>query len=159
MSQLKLITQSDKKECANSSAMLCSSACTCTLISATTHIYFLAVPPKITTHPKELIGVFLGKTVSFTVQATGTESLKYQWEWKPAGKKGSEEWQNISCDGSRFQQMEGGGLKLTGVQACNAGHYRCIVSNSAGSEISQCTNLVIGKCTVSVNSIIHTLNL
>ena len=140
--------------------MLCSpSTCTCTLISVTTHIYSLAVPPKITTHPKELMSVFSGETASFTVQATGTEPLKYQWQWKPAGEEeGSEEWQNISYDGSTFQQMKAGGLKLTGVQARNAGHYRCVVSNSAGSETSQCTNLVIGKCTVCVNSIIHALN-
>ena len=117
--------------------------------------YSVAVPPKITTHPKELMGI-PGKTASFTVQATGTEPLKYQWQWKPDGeKKGSEEWQNISCDGSTFQQVEAGGLKLTDLQACNAGHYRCVVSNSAGSETSQCVNLVIGKCTISVNSIIH----
>ena len=119
------------------------------------NLYFsLAVPPNINTHPIEFMGIFPGKTASFTVQATGTESLEYQWQWKPAGeKKGSEEWQNIFCDGSIFQQMEAGGLKLTDVQACNAGHYRCVVSNSAGSETSQCTNLVIGKCAVSVNSI------
>ena len=123
-------------------------------------LYSVAVPPKITIHPEELMGIFPGKTASFTVQATGTEPLKYQWQWKPAGEEeGSEEWQNISCDGSTFQQVEAGGLKLTGVQACNAGHYRCVVSNSAGSETSQCTNLVIGKCTACVNSIICTLNL
>jgi len=116
--------------------------------------YFLAEPPKITTHPKESESIFPGKSVSFTVQATGTKPLKYQWQWKPAGEaeKGSEEWQNISCDGSTFQQV-GTGLKLTGFQACNAGYYRCVVFNSAGSETSQYINVVAGKCTVFVNTL------
>jgi len=117
----------------------------------TTHSYFLAEPPKITTNPKESESIYPGKSVSFTVQATGTKPLKYQWQWRPAGEEGeSEEWQNISCDtyGSTFQQV-GTGLKLTGFQACNAGYYRCVVSNSAGSETSQYTNLVAGTCMYS----------
>ena len=132
------------------------------VISVTSHIYSLAVPPKITTHPQELMGIHLGKTVSLTVQATGTQPVSYQWQWKPAGKEeGCEEWQNISCDSTIFQEVQvgTGGLKLTSFQESNVGYYRCVVSNSAGSETSQCINLVIGKCTISVNSIICTLNL
>ena len=122
------------------------------MLSAWKLIFSAAEHPKITTHPQELMGIFPGKPVLFTVQATGAEPVNYQWQWKPAGDEGgSEEWQNISCDGSTFQ-VETGGLKLSGVQACNAGYYRCVVSNSAGSETSQCTNLVVGKCT----SIIYT---
>ena len=108
------------------------------------------MPPKITTNLKESESIFPGKSVSFTVQATGMEPLKYQWQWKPAGESG--EWQNISRDGSTFQQV-GTVLKVTGFQACNAGYYRCVVSNSAGSETSQYTNLVTGKCTVFVNTL------
>ena len=117
----------------------------------TTHSYFLAEPPKITTNPNESESIYPGKSVSFTVQATGTKPLKYQWQWRTAGEEGeSEEWQNI-CDtsGSTFQQV-GTGLKLTGFQTCNAGYYRCVVSNSAGSETSQYTKLVAGKCMYSV---------
>ena len=79
------------------------------------------------------------------IRATGTKPLSYQWQRKPAGKEGEQhEWQDLSCDGTTFQEVEGG-LKLTCVQACNAGDYRCVVSNSAGSEISQCASLTVGK--------------
>ena len=85
------------------------------------------------------------------IRATGTKPLSYQWQWKPAGTEGEQhEWQDLSCDGTTFQEVEGG-LKLTGVQACNAGDYRCVVSNSAGSEISQSARLTVGKDTVLLN--------
>ena len=120
----------------------------------TTHCYSLAEPPNITAHPVKSMVVFLEKPVTLTVLATGTEPVGYQWQWKPAGEeRGSEEWQNISCDGSTFQEVETGGLKLTGFQACNAGYYRCVVSNSAGSQTSQYTNLVVGKCNVAANTL------
>ena len=78
------------------------------------------------------------------IRVTGTEPLSYEWQWKPADKEGEEQdWTNLSCDGTvAFQEVEGG-LKLTGVQACNAGDYRCVVSNSAGSEISQRASLTV----------------
>ena len=60
------------------------------------------------------------------------------------------EWQDLCYDGTTFQEVEGG-LKLTGVQACHAGTYRCVVSNSAGSEISQRASLTVGKHTVLLN--------
>ena len=88
-----------------------------------------------------------GKPVTFSLKATGTGPLNYQWQWKPEleGEEESEAWQDLTCDGVKFQA----GLKLTSVQACDAGYYRCVVSNHAGSETSQCTNLVAGKYTHS----------
>ena len=69
--------------------------------------------------------------------------MSHQWQWKPAGKEGEQQdWQNLSCDGTIFQEVEGG-LKIAGVQACNAGNYRCIVSNTVGSEVSQCAILTV----------------
>ena len=75
--------------------------------------------------------------------------MNYQWQWKPEGEEDkSEAWQDITCDGVKFQAVKAG-LKLHKVQACDAGYYRCVVSNSAGSETSQCVNLVVGKYTNS----------
>ena len=86
-----------------------------------------------------------GKPTTFTIEAIGTEQLNYQWQWKPAGKgTAQDEWQNFTLDNSMFQEVEGG-LKLAGVQACNAGDYRCVVSNSAGSVMSEPARLTVGK--------------
>ena len=72
--------------------------------------------------------------------------MNYQWQcWKPEGEEDeNEDWQDLTCDGVKFQEVKAG-LKLTAVQACDAGYYRCVVSNSAGSEPSQCAKLVVGK--------------
>ena len=50
--------------------------------------------PRITAHPLDLKDAVQGKTAKFTIQATGTEPLSYQWQWKPADEKGGGvEWQ------------------------------------------------------------------
>ena len=82
--------------------------------------------------------VLPGKAVAFSIQATGTEPLGYQWQWKQFGKKGEKDgWQNLSGDSGTFQVED--------VQASNAGYYRCVVSNSAGNDTSQCASLTVGK--------------
>jgi len=108
-----------------------------------------AQPPRITLHPASQNDVLPGGSLTHLIRVTGAEPLGYQWQWKPAGKEDEQhEWQDLSCDGTTFQEVEGG-LKITGVQECHAGDYRCVVSNSAGSEISQCANLTVGKSTGS----------
>jgi len=108
-----------------------------------------AQPPHITLHPASQNDVLPGELLTLLIRATGAEPLRYQWQWKPAGKEDEQyQWQDLSHDDTTFQEVEGG-LKLTGVQACHAGDYRCVVSNSAGSEISQCANLTLGKNTGS----------
>ena len=89
--------------------------------------------------------ILKGSPLHFIIRATGTKPLTYKWQWKPAGKEGEQhEWQDLSCDGTTFQEVEGG-LKLAGVQACHAGDYRCVVSSSTGSEISLCASLTVGE--------------
>jgi len=102
-------------------------------------------------HPASQNDVLPGELLTLLIRATGAEPLRYQWQWKPAGKEDEQyQWQDLSHDDTTFQEVEGG-LKLTGVQACHAGKYRCMVSNSAGIEISQGANLTIGKVTVLLN--------
>ena len=106
-----------------------------------------AKPPQIMSQPTDKKDLLPGKPTTFTIEAIGTEELNYQWQWKPAGKgTAQDEWQNLTLDDSTFQEV-GTGLKLAGVQACNAGYYRCIVSNSAGSEMSEPARLTVGKLT------------
>ena len=79
--------------------------------------------------------VLPGKTVAFSVQATGTEPLGYQWQWKLFGKESEKNgWQNLS-----------GGSDTFHVREFKAGYYRCVVSNSAGSETSQFASLTVGR--------------
>ena len=106
---------------------------------------YAAEPPKITSQPMSQKEVMPGSPLSFAIRATGTGPLIYQWQWTPACNKDEQhEWQNLSCDGATFQEVEAE-LKLACVQACNAGYYRCVVSNSAGQETSQCAILTVNS--------------
>ena len=96
-------------------------------------------PPAITSHPKSLKQIS-DKPVTFTVQATGTEPLKYNWEWKPAMKDASKEWR--SCDS---EWSNGATLTIPKVEKSNEGYYRCVVSNCPGSQTSNPATLSVGK--------------
>ena len=105
---------------------------------STSCVLFLHVaePPRITAHPHDLTDVVRGKPAKFTIQATGTEPLMYQWEWKPAEEEGgSEEWQ--PCDA----EWSDGVTTLIPMQKFNEGWYRCIVSNCAGNQTSKAVQL------------------
>ena len=101
-----------------------------------------ADPTRIHTHPSELKNVIPGQPATFTVEATGTEPLSYQWQWKPAGeeKGGSEEWQQCKMEWS-----DDNTLKIPSVQKWNEGSYQCVVSNCAGIQISTSAQLSISK--------------
>ena len=104
------------------------------------------MPPKIITHPQKLKDVIPGKSAKITVQATGTEPLKYNWQWKPADKgSGSKEWK--PCDEG---QSDGSALTLPNVQKPNEGSYRCVISNHAGTDISKAAELSVGKKSINV---------
>ena len=107
--------------------------------------YSLAERPSITAHPQELKKTVPGKPVSFTVQATGTEPLRYQWQWKPVVKGVStEDWHNISSGGSA-QGADTATLTFSSIESCKEGLYRCVVTNVVGEEISKCTDYIIGE--------------
>ena len=100
------------------------------------HILFLhlAEPPRITTHPRDLKNVVRSKPAKFTIQATGTEPLMYQWQWKPAEEEGG--WQPCPtewCNGATI---------LIPMQKSNERSYHCVVSNCAGSQTSNEFNKV-----------------
>ena len=92
----------------------------------------VAEPPRITTHPHDLMVAVRGKPAKFTIQATGTEPLTYQWQWKPAEEEGGGvEWHPCLagwCDGAAI---------LIPMQKSNEGSYRCVVSNCAGRHASE----------------------
>ena len=101
--------------------------------------FFLHVadPPRITTHPLELKVVVQGKPAKFTIQAIGTEPLRYNWQWNLSEEEG--EWQPCCaewCDGAT--------LTIPSVQKSNEGSYRCVISNCAGSQASKPAKLEVG---------------
>ena len=107
--------------------------------------YSIAQPPKITAHPQELKNTVPGKPVSFTVKATGTEPLRYQWQWNPVVEGvSSGVWQNLSSAGPA-QGADTATLTFSSIEACSEGLYRCVVTNIVGEEMSECTDLIFGE--------------
>ena len=109
------------------------------------HFFFLlaAEPPTVTSHPRELMDAVPGKPVTFTVEATGTEPLSYQWEWEWKAAVGDGKWQ--LCNPERFPGADSSTLTIPSVQKSNEGSYRCVVSNCAGSLNSNPAKLGLGK--------------
>ena len=108
------------------------------LLSVSIHA---ARPPRITAHPQQLKDTVPGETLAFTIQASGTEPLNYQWEIETGD--GSGEWQ--SCDVEKFPGANCSTFIIPSVQKSNEGLYHCVVSNIVGSQTSEPVNLNIGK--------------
>lgn len=89
---------------------------------ATTGITPPAVPPTIATQPQSQ-SVIIGTpdaAVTFSVVATGTLPLEFQW----------------SRDGTPIEGATSEALTLTGVTSADVGTYSVVVSNSGGTETS-----------------------
>ena len=109
-------------------------------------VSYIDKPPEITNHPKSLKEVTPGKTVEFTIQATGTKPLSYLWKWKPAVREnGSKDWQ--PCDSERFSGAESSLLTILDVQKWNEGSYCCVIHNYAGNRTSKPATITVGKNT------------
>lgn len=95
--------------------------------SATSSVATLtvAIPPAITTQP---IGtsVIAGTNVSFSVSATGTAPLVYQW------RKNN----TPLANGGNVSGATSGTLSITGVSVNDAGIYSVVVTNSVGVTMS-----------------------
>jgi len=79
--------------------------------------------------------VSVGDPVSFTVVATG-EGLTYQWEYSFSGNS----WAATTAAGNKTNSMS-----VTGKDALNGCHYRCVVTDLSGaSVISDAATLTIG---------------
>ena len=105
------------------------------------YLLLIAKSPKITNHPQEIMDAIPSKPATFFVQATGTEPLSYQWQFKAPGEEdGREKWQVCDTEGS-----DSASLTIPRVQRLNEGNYRCVVSNIAGNQTSETAQLTIGK--------------
>ena len=76
-----------------------------------------------------------GSDVSFSVTATGTAPLSYQWQ-----KDGVD-----LPDGGSITGATTATLTITGVMESDEGGYRCVVSDIAGMDTSDSALLTVGK--------------
>ena len=77
--------------------------------------------------------VIEGETATFTVNATGSEPLSYQWQQNMNGSG----WTDITGETNDTYTTGKTTMDMNGTQ------YRCVVSNSAGSVISDAATLTV----------------
>ena len=73
--------------------------------------------------------------MSFSVTATGTEPLSYQWQ-----KDGVD-----LTDGGSITGATTATLTIADVMESDEGGYRCVVTNTAGMDTSNTSVLIVGK--------------
>jgi hypothetical protein len=83
-------------------------------------------PPEITQEPVSITR-FAGGTATFTVAATGSGNLRYQWQFNTAN----------------IPNATNTSLVITNVQAANAGDYRVVVTNAFGTATSATATLTV----------------
>jgi hypothetical protein len=96
----------------------------------------LGVPPGITTQPQPQ-RVVEGNTATFSVVATGTQRLNYQWRQNGTNIYGGLTGQPGGSNG------EGGSFKRDNVQPAHAGDYSVVVSNPYGMITSAVATLTV----------------
>ena len=106
--------------------------------------------PAITQQPQNST-VSTGTNATFTVTASGTAPLSYQWQ-----RLNGTTWTNLA-NGSGVSGATTATLTLTAVDAADAGQYRAIVTNSAGSVTSNAATLTVTtnqapSGTITINS-------
>jgi len=84
-------------------------------------------PPAITSQSQNQT-VTNGASVAFSVSASGTPPLGYQWQFTPTS--------GVGVQGTNLPGATSSNLTLTGVTFAEAGFYAVVVTNAAGSTIS-----------------------
>ncbi len=110
-----------------------------------TDAYTLTVRPKITSIPK-YASATVGETATFTVEATGAGTLKYQWQSRKDSKAS---WSNSGMSGAKTST-----LSVPVVAGLNGWQFRCIVTdgNNMQSVSSEAQLVVIAKITKQPNN-------
>ena len=84
-------------------------------------------PPAITSQsPNQTITN--GASITFSVSASGTPPLSYQWQFTPTS--------DVGAQGTNLPGAVSSNLTLTGVTFTQAGFYAAVVTNAVGSTIS-----------------------
>lgn len=105
-----------------------------TPVGTTGSVTYLAATtaPGITTQPSS-VTVTAGNSASFTVVASGTAPLTYQW----------------SKGGNAISGATSATYSIANAQSSDAGSYTVVVSNSAGSATSSAATLTVNAATVA----------
>jgi hypothetical protein len=90
--------------------------------------------PVIFTHPADQF-VSEGGTASFTVTAGGMAPLSYQWQ---RSNNGGAVWSNVGANSAAYI--------LNATQGDSGVRFRCLVTNSAGSALSNAATLTVSGC-------------
>lgn len=104
------------------------------------------VPPGITTQPNNAT-TCVGNNVTYTIVASGSTPLSYQWQVSTTGCGGS--FTNVS-NGGVYSGATTASLAITGATAGMNGYaYRCVVTGcSAPNATSNCATLTVNAATV-----------
>src|SRR5207248_8792873 len=89
------------------------------------------VPPPITTQPANQV-VAAGASATFSVTASGTAPLNYQW----------------TLNGVNVSGATASSYTISSVQSANVGNYAVLISNAAGSVTSAEASLTINDVVV-----------
>ena len=89
-------------------------------------VTFTAVAPTVTNQPPAQTLVDAGSTVAFTAAVRGTPPFSYQWRYNGAPV----------ANGGNISGANTDTLRITGVQAAQAGIYALEISNNVGSTLS-----------------------
>jgi len=84
-------------------------------------------PPAITSQSPNQT-VTNGASITFSVSASGTPPLSYQWQFTPTS--------DVGAQGTNLPGAVSSNLTLTGVTFAQAGFYAAVVTNAVGSTIS-----------------------
>lgn len=104
------------------------------VISSDATLVVRVVAPTIINSPASQVAT-AGSTVAFSVSASGSEPLVYQW------KKGN----SILSDSGNVSGASTARISLANVQPGDAGSYSCLVSNSAGTATSASASLTVNN--------------
>ncbi|XP_064407688.1 obscurin-like [Halichondria panicea] len=105
--------------------------------SVTSDAASLSIGPAIDVQPSDVNAAEAGGTATFTVEASGEGLLSYQW-FGPGGDALTD------VDGD-IEGSNSSTLQIINVESGDAGDYTVVVTNSAGSVISDAATLSIGE--------------
>jgi hypothetical protein len=104
-----------------------------------------ATAPAITTQPSNAT-VTAGQPATLTAVATGTALLSYQWQKMVSGS-----WANVA-NGGDITGAATASLSFSASVAADAGQYRVVVTNSAGSATSNTASLTVNSAVVGTGT-------